>query len=90
MLTKYIGKFFINDREVFKVVTTDSYTTTFLICPLHPSFSSSNYRFAEEVLDTFIYPSKESLDEIKKAREITKEEFEERVFNFVKELLNMF
>ena len=89
MLTEYIGKYFKNDRGVFKVLDTDHLVTTFLICPFHPSFSSCNYRYIEEVIDTYTYTTAEGLSKIERAREIEKEEFEEVVNNFVKELLNM-
>ncbi len=89
MLSKYVGRYFKNDREAFKVLETDHFVTTFLICPFHPSFSSCNYRYIEEVIDTYTYTTAEGLSRVERAREIEKEEFEKIVNNFIDELLEI-
>ena len=89
MLSEYVGKFFINDREVFKVLDADYFVVTLLICPLHPSLSTSNYRFVEEVIDTYTYTTAEAKRRIESAREIEEDMFVDIVNHFINELLEI-
>ncbi len=89
MLSEYVGRYFKNDREAFKVLEADYFVATFLICPFHPSISSCNYRYVEEVIDTYTYTTAEGISRVERAKEIEKEEFEKIVNNFIDELLEI-
>ena len=83
-------KYFINKEgtEVFKVLDSDSFTVRFITCPVHPTFSSSNYKFLENTIDvnTYIFP--EAIRKIEDVEEIDEEIFVDIVNNFINELLD--
>lgn len=85
-LKNMINRCFKTDREVFKILRVNvCYSVDVLICPLKPSFSTSESLFLEHSFDTIGWSTTSAKNMIDKSKEITEKEFEEYVIEFIKE-----